>query len=41
MSTFAGSNGSWYLTKEGVTGIVAAAAAGAKQSHDPAGNRHQ
>ncbi len=38
MSTFTGFNGCWYLTKEGTVGMVAAAAAGPKQSHDAAGN---
>jgi hypothetical protein len=38
MSTFAGLNGSWYLTREGVVGMAPAAPSG-KQSHDPAGNR--
>jgi|ERR1700722_17996441 hypothetical protein len=43
MSTFAGLNGCWYLTKQGTVGIEAAAAgthAGAKQSHDAAGKQH-
>jgi hypothetical protein len=41
MSTFAGLNGCWYLTKEGTAGIVAATAAapGPKPSHDAAGNK--
>jgi hypothetical protein len=38
-STFAGLNGCWYLTKQGTVGIVAEAAAAAKQSHDAAGNK--
>ena len=40
MSTFAGSNGCWYLTKGGTTGIVAASAAasGHRQPVDAAGN---
>ena len=38
MSTFAGLNGCWYLTKQGTTGIVAEAV-GPKQSHDAAGNK--
>jgi hypothetical protein len=41
MTTFAGLNGCWYLTKQGTTGIVAAteAAPSPKQSHDAAGNK--
>jgi class 3 adenylate cyclase len=40
MSTFAGLNGCWYLTKQGTSGIVAAAAAQApRPSHDAAGNK--
>jgi hypothetical protein len=40
MSTFTGSNGCWYLTKQGTVGIVAATAAapGHKQKYDAAGN---
>ena len=38
MSTFAGLNGCWYLTKQGTVGILAEAAVAAhKQSHDAAG----
>lgn len=39
-STFSGSNGCWYLTKQGTVGIVAAieAAGGVPQTHDVAGN---
>ena len=40
MSTFAGSNGCWYLTKTGTVGIAAAEAIpGAHQTHDAAGNK--
>jgi hypothetical protein len=39
MSTFAGLNGCWYLTKQGTAGIVAQAAAASKQSHDASGNK--
>lgn len=41
MSTFAGLNGCWYLTKAGTAGIVAAAEAvpGAHQTHDAAGKK--
>ena len=41
MSTFAGTNGCWYITKQGTVGIVAATAAAPspKQSHDVAGNK--
>ncbi len=41
MSTFAGLNGCWYLTKQGTVGVVAKAEAEAvhKQSHDSAGNK--
>ena len=40
MSTFAGSNGCWYITKQGTTGILEATAAapGPQQSFDAAGN---
>jgi hypothetical protein len=38
MSTFAGLNGCWYLTKSGTVGVAAEAAA-PKQSHDAAGNK--
>jgi len=37
MSTFAGLNGCWYLTKQGLVGARAAKAAAAK--HDAAGNK--
>jgi hypothetical protein len=36
MSTFAGLSGAWYLTRQGVTGIEADAAA--DRTHDAAGN---
>ena len=36
MSTFAGLNGTWYLTRQGTTGVVAEAAAA--RTHDAAGN---
>jgi len=36
MSTFAGLSGTWYLTKQGVTGIDAEAVA--SRTHDAAGN---
>jgi hypothetical protein len=41
MSTFSGSNGCWYLTKEGTAGIAtqAAVAGGHKQTHDATGNK--
>jgi hypothetical protein len=40
MSTFAGLNGCWYLTKQGTVGLApAAAAAEHKQSHDATGNK--
>jgi hypothetical protein len=39
-STFTGTNGCWYLTKQGTVGIMAAeAAAGPKQPFDAAGNK--
>jgi len=38
MSTFIGSNGCWYLVKQGTVGAVPAAAPGTKQTHDAAGN---
>jgi hypothetical protein len=38
MSTFTGLNGCWYLTKQGTLGVVAAAKAEGKQTHDAAGN---
>ena len=38
MSTFTGTNGCWYLTKQGTVGIAEAAAPAPKQSHDAAGN---
>ena len=40
ITTFAGSNGAFYLTKQGMAGIaVAAEAAALKQSLDAAGNK--
>jgi hypothetical protein len=36
MSTFAGLNGSWYLTRQGTTGVVADEPA--SRTHDAAGN---
>jgi class 3 adenylate cyclase len=41
MSTFAGLNGCWYLTKEGTAGIAAATAAapGPRPQYDAAGNK--
>lgn len=43
MSTFTGSNGCWYLTKQGTVGVAAAPAAAAAaahgQKHDAAGNK--
>jgi hypothetical protein len=38
-STFSGLEGCWYLTRQGISGIVTdGAAAGVKTSHDAAGN---
>jgi hypothetical protein len=39
MSTFAGLNGCWYLTKAGTVGVVGAAAHALHQTHDAAGNK--
>jgi hypothetical protein len=42
MSTFTGSNGCWFLTKQGTTGFAAEAAAPAahaRQTHDASGNK--
>jgi len=41
MSTFAGLNGCWYLSKQGTVGIAAATAEAAEhqQTHDAAGNK--
>ncbi len=42
MSTFAGLNGCWYLTKQGTTGVAVATAAAPSptQSHDAAGTKY-
>jgi hypothetical protein len=38
MSTFAGLDGCWYLTRQGITGVVPQATAEAEQEFDVSGN---